>query len=166
MPKVDKKLHINTAEALAIHYTVKLINKLKLNNMIIISDSYSNIKSLSKYYLHTLPRNVRADIILGIKKEIKSENRVSKIIWLPSHIGIIEMDEADRLTRLGISDKETDTIGCTQSLIDITMIINYESKKEWDTSLKLNERLQLYIQNTGFQQRSQTKFNSRWKEQT
>lgn len=85
-------------ELIAISEAISYADSLKFNNYIILTDSKSAI-----YHLARCTSNFRgtpiAYRILESLRRLSDKNKLVKIQWIPSHVGIPGNEEADRLAK-------------------------------------------------------------------
>ena len=79
-----------SAELHAILHAVKIVSESELNSMLIYTDSKSSLQLLSRAF----PKN---PIATEIQKQIFDSNKSVHICWVPSHVGILGNEHADRL---------------------------------------------------------------------
>lgn len=100
MHKFPSLASVFTAEAWAILYSTLIINKSKITNSVILTDSMSVLDALS-----TRKKNDIDYVIHRIKSELhtaKNGGREIKFVWIPSHRGIHGNEAADSLAKEAI----------------------------------------------------------------
>ena len=98
--KINKTASIFTTEALAITVTMNIITKLNISKAAICTDSLSVLMAALQYS-PAKTKNTNY-LILEIKnkmKEAKERNIIIKLIWIPSHKGIVGNEKADLLAK-------------------------------------------------------------------
>jgi ribonuclease HI len=90
---------IFSAEAYAIMEAIKKGNKHIAENILIISDSLSVLKSIQKY-------DHKETLIRGIKIELNKTEKNYTFLWIPSHIQLNGNERADELAKEGIDEEQ------------------------------------------------------------
>ena len=105
--RLSDDVTVYTAEMVAIREALVYIKRNVLGRVVVFSDSLSAIQSFSTERSNSRP-NLTNDVI-SLIAEVKSEGIDIHICWIPSHIGIIEHDEADELARQALDKESIDT---------------------------------------------------------
>ena len=153
-------ISIYTAETYAIYEAVKTGIALNLDNIIIISDSFSAITSITNPY----PKN---ELVHLIQNMLSTTNKDISFIWVPSHVGITGNEKADskaneatishsstKITKITISDA---TQNIKNKILDVWQ--NYWSKvpltnklrnikpyvNQWKNTLNISRREEVVI---------------------
>lgn len=131
------KLHsattVCTAELFAIYKSLKYINNTASSKYVILTDSLSAIKAIQ----HLFPRT---SIECLIKTEIslaQERNKDVQFIWIPSHIGIVGNEAADKSARDAIHSESAErTSNCLMSDLKsfIRLILLHNWKAKWNNS--------------------------------
>ena len=123
---ISKKLNectsIFTAELAAILAAIERSNGIAQNKITIITDSKSSIQAIQVIYTSN-------PIVQQIQNSIKRSNKQFQLCWVPSHIGILGNEKADKLaleaTRNEIVDPHPNTRG------DIKAFIRKKCREKW-----------------------------------
>ena len=103
--KINPNFSIMYAEACAILYAIKYILNNHFENSIIFSDSKSTLINLSscdkKGNLSTIIYLIKILLL-----EARSKNYVIKMMWIPSHVGILGNESADKLAKESLKLEE------------------------------------------------------------
>lgn len=144
MFKLPDFCSIYTAEAYAISQTLEVIKQHKINKAIILSDSLSSLKSIR----NTNHPNTISKIIQNQISLLNINNQNVKLLWIPSHVGIIGNETADTYAKRAINSPDAISIQIC-SLSDIKGVIQSLTLQQWQhrwslSHTKLNE-IKLHI---------------------
>lgn len=99
--KLPKELSICNAELAAIHEAIIVTVKKHIDKAIIFTDSQSAIKRLQRALLTTDDDFLTCQTRNLIQEINKLHNCEILLGWIPSHVGILGNEEADRLANVG-----------------------------------------------------------------
>ena len=93
--KISNEASSFTAELLALEKAITSIEGTNHNEIVILSDCRSAIQLVNKMYTkHPIAASIQSALIL-----YSAQGITIKFCWIPSHIGIRENEEADRMAR-------------------------------------------------------------------
>ena len=147
--KLDNKLHINTAELLAINRAIDIAIDNNLQVVTIFSDSLMNIKQLKNPFAHMVDKKIRGDIINQTKNKIRrNENNLNlEICWLPTNNELPEFMFAEMLAKSSITGETVDYINL--GLSDITPLLEDLGQKTWSSKVQVVDKYKKYLEWVG-----------------
>ncbi|GBM97133.1 putative RNA-directed DNA polymerase from transposon BS [Araneus ventricosus] len=128
------KLHticsVFTAEITAVLYALEDICDRPQNKYIIYTDSLSVLKSLISNHIHS-HKNPLILNVLNLLDKLDSRGFTVLLCWVPSHVGIVGNEKADRAAKLAITSTNA-TIPLNDFKKHITILHHSKWQAEWD----------------------------------
>lgn len=146
--KTVNNITINTAEAMGISISVDIAIQEGPGDVVIVSDSLINIRSLSLNHLHIIDKRCRTDILSDIITKVNNFVGSIKIVWIPSHIHIEELDDIDRHAKLATLNGEV--LKIPWGYVDIKKHLMDMKTLEWNKLNKEETRLNDYLKFIGY----------------
>jgi ribonuclease HI len=104
--KINSELSIMTLELVAIHEAMSYAIKARLKKFVIITDSKSALQHIARCSSGRRGVPTAYKILQGVH-ELNNNGIGFKLQWVPSHVGIVGNEEADRLAKVAITNGQT-----------------------------------------------------------
>ncbi|XP_074034247.1 uncharacterized protein [Leptinotarsa decemlineata] len=142
--KLSKENTIITGELYAIWRTLKYMEKKNIPKFLIVTDSLNALETITQLYTNHL-------ILLRIKQSLHllhQKHICIRFMWVPSHMGIVGNERADKLAKEAVTNPLTDTVLLAvhtdlKSLYKQTIINSWQS--QWNSSSAKLSQMTMFV---------------------
>ncbi|GBM32793.1 hypothetical protein AVEN_12485-1, partial [Araneus ventricosus] len=129
--KLHSSCSVFTAEIAAVLLALEQISDFLERKFIIYTDSLSVLESLKSFYMHSHHHPLVLNV-LHLLNKLASRDFNIILCWVPSHVGIVGNEEADKAAKLA-STQTNSTVPLTDFKKYIKLLFHTKWERQWDT---------------------------------
>ncbi|GBN09130.1 putative RNA-directed DNA polymerase from transposon BS, partial [Araneus ventricosus] len=129
--KLHSSCSVFTAEIAAVLLALEQISDFLERKFIIYTDSLSVLESLKSFYIHSHHHPLVLNI-LHLLNKLASRDFNILLCWVPSHVGIVGNEEADKAAKLA-STQTNSTVPLTDFKKYTKVLFYSKWQRQWDT---------------------------------